>query len=141
MRIVLDTNVFIAALLKSGLAREIIEIAKSREILTLVTSEDILAELRRKLLSKFDRSESDVDLFLEKIRGISEIVEIREKVWLITRDPDDNKILECAVSGGANLIVSADQDLIVLKRFRGIGIVHPKTLGWVLPEYFKKKKS
>src|SRR3989344_171050 len=139
MRIVLDTNVFIAALLKSGLAREIIEIAKSREILTLVTSEDILAELRRKLLSKFDRSESDVDLFLEKIRGISEIVEIREKVWLITRDPDDNKILECAVSGGANLIVSADQDLIVLKRFRGIGIVHPKTLGWVLPEYFKKQ--
>ena len=137
----MDTNVFIAALLKSGLAREIIEIAKSREILTLVTSEDILAELRRKLLSKFDRSESDVDLFLEKIRGISEIVEIREKVWLITRDPDDNKILECAVSGGANLIVSADQDLIVLKRFRGIGIVHPKTLGWVLPEYFKKKKS
>lgn len=140
MRIVLDTNVFIAAALKSGFAREIIELAGKKDLLILITSEDILAELRHKLLSKFEKSESSVDLYIDTIRNVSNVVEIKEKVSVITRDPDDNKIIECAVSGEADLIVSADQDLIKLKKFRGIGIIHPKTLAWSFPKYFNKKK-
>jgi len=53
---------------------------------------------------------------------------------------EDNKILECALSGKADLIVTADQDLIKLKAFKNIGIIHPKTLSWTFPEYFKKRK-
>lgn len=64
---------------------------------------------------------------------------IIEKVSVITRDPEDNKILECALSGKADLVVTSDQDLIKLKVFHGTGIVHPKTLSWTFPEYFKKK--
>ena len=141
MRIVLDTNVFIAAALKSGLAREIIELANKRHFFSLITSEEILSELRQKLLSKFDHSEANVDIYVAKIRRTFEIVKIKEKLSIIKRDPDDNKILECAISGRADLIISADQDLIKLKKFRGVGIVHPKTLAWTLPEYFKKTKS
>lgn len=67
-------------------------------------------------------------------------MDITEKINVVKRDPGDNKILECAVSGHADLIVSSDQDLLSLKVFRGIGIIHPKTLTWTFPEYFKKIK-
>lgn len=139
MRIVLDTNVFIAAALKSGFARDIVEFASAYDVI-LITSEEILDELRDKLFSKFDKSETIIDLFINKIRKSSEIVKTTEKVSIVRRDPEDNKILECAVAGRADLIVSADQDLIKLKKFRGIGIVHPKTLSWTFPAYLKKSR-
>lgn len=140
MRIVFDTNVLIAAALKGGLAQEIIQLAETTEEITLITSEEIISELRQKLLSKFDKSESDVNYFVGKIRGMGEVVSITDNVSIVTRDPEDNKILECALSGNADLIVTSDQDLIKLKVFHGIGIIHPKTLSWTFPEYFKKKR-
>lgn len=139
MRIVLDTNILIAAALKSGLAEDIIELAATTEIITLVTSKEILEELRSKLLTKFDKSVDNVDFYLSKLKDVAEVVKTNEKVFVIKRDPEDNKILECALAGKADLIVSADQDLIELKSFEGVGIIHPKTLTWTFPELFKKK--
>ena len=140
MRIVLDTNIYISAAITSGLSQEILELAGTTNLFTLLTSEEILNELKEKLLSKFERSENVVDIFIEKIRKIVEVIEVNEKVEIITRDPEDNKILECAFTGKADLIVSADQDLIKLKTFKGIAIIHPKTLSWTFPDYFKKNK-
>lgn len=139
MRIVLDTNIFIAVALHGEFAEDIIEMVTtiSSGVMS-VTSEEILLELQQKLKEKFDWLKEDIDLFVTKIRNISEVVEVTVKVDIVKRDPKDNKILECAVSGQADLIVSADQDLIKLKKFQGIGIVHPKTLSWTFPEYFKK---
>ena len=138
MRIVLDTNVYISAAIKSDLAENIIKLAAKTDFITLLTSEEILDELREKLISKFQRSESIAGIFINRVKQIAEVVEITTKVDVITRDPEDNKILECAVSGKADLIVSSDQDLIKLKNFKGVGIVHPKTLSWTFPEYFRK---
>lgn len=138
MRVVFDTNVLIAAALTGGLAHDILVFAETTDLIAMITSEEILLELRQKLLSKFDKSETDVDFYIQKIRNISEVVEVTIKVGIVKRDPEDNKILECAVSGQADLIVSADQDLIKLKKFQGIGIIHPKTLSWTFPEYFRK---
>lgn len=138
MRVVFDTNIYIAATIKSGLAEDILNLAAKTDIITLITSEEILKELRKKLISKFERSETIVDIFLERIRKIAEIVEITKRLNVVKRDPDDNKILECALAGKADLIVSSDQDLIKLKKFKGIAIIHPKTLTWTFPEYFKK---
>lgn len=99
MRIVLDTNIYISAAIKSEYAESIIQLAvKTGRVVQIITSEEILDELREKLL----------------------------------------KILECALAGRADLIVSADKHLIKLKNFQGISIIHPKTLTWILPEYFKK---
>ena len=141
MRIVLDTNIYIAAALQGQLSEEIIQISITKNIFTLLVSEEILAELQKKLQNKFKWLDKDVDRFLLKIIKNAEIVEITENVTIVSRDPEDNKILECALSGKADLIVTADQDLIKLKTFKGIGIVHPKTLSWTFPKYFKKHKS
>ena len=139
MRVVFDTNVYISAAIKSELAENLIELAAKTDLITLLTSEEILDELREKLTSKFERSETITDIFIDRIRKIAELIEITEKVNVVKRDPSDNKILECALAGEADLIVTLDQDLIKLKSFKGIGIIHSKTLSWTFPEYFKKK--
>lgn len=138
MRIVLDTNILIAASLKGELAGDILDMAAATFLLTLLTSEEIIQELQDKLLNKFNWNEDKVNSFVKELRQIAEIVETTEKVSVVSRDPEDNKILECAISGKADLIVTSDQDLIKLKKYKGIGIIHPKTLSWTFPEYFKK---
>lgn len=138
MRVVFDTNIFISAALKGGFSEDILKMASSN-IITLICSEDILNELFEKLIDKFEWKTGNAQFFVETIEEISEIVKVEEKLSVIARDPKDNKILECAVSGKADLIVSSDQDLIKLKKFQNIAIVHPKTLSWIFPEYFKNQ--
>ncbi len=140
MRVVLDTNVLIAAALKGSLSDQILRLAASRH-LYLIVSEEILTELAEKLSSKFAWKEEEVSLYIETLREISEIVTPSEKIDVISNDPDDNKILEAALKGKAELIVSIDQDLIKLKNYKEIGIVHPKTLTWILPKLFENNKK
>ena len=138
MRIVLDTNIYIAAVLNNDFSEEILKFIAKTPTFTSVISEEILTEVQKKLQDKFHWLQQDIDLFLKRIRKFTKVVEITEKISVIIRDPKDNKILECAVAGNADLIVTLDQDLIKLKKFRGIGIIHPKTLSWTFPQYFKK---
>jgi putative PIN family toxin of toxin-antitoxin system len=141
MRVVFDTNIFISAALRGGFSEDILRIAASTDLVILICSENILEELNQKLTTKFGWAKKDAAFFVSTIRDICQVVEVKDTLKIITRDPKDNIILECAVSGNANLIVSSDQDLITLKEFRGIGIIHPKTLSWTFPEYFKKRKK
>ena len=141
MRIVLDTNVYIGAALQGELTEDILEWIAENPDIYLIISEEILLEIAQKLQEKFHWAAERIELFLNRISKIAEIVVPNEKLDIITRDPDDNKILECALVGNADLIVTADQDLIKLKKFKGIGIIHPKTFTWTFPEYFKKIKE
>ena len=137
MKVVFDTNVFIAAALKGSFAEDVLKMS-STNLVILVCSEEILEELHQKLDKKFQWSREDITLFTKTIREIVQIVKVREKVNIVRRDPKDNMILESALAGKADLIVSIDQDLIKLKNFKGMGIIHPKSLPWIFPEYFKK---
>lgn len=138
MRIVLDTNVYIAAALYEGLAKDVLDFIFETNLITLLVSKEILRELHNKLAVKFHWSEKRINSYLEDIAIMAETVSPTEQLFIISRDPKDNKILECALAGNANLIVTLDQDLIKLKNFRGIGIVHPRTLAWTFPQYFRK---
>lgn len=139
MKIVFDTNVYFAATITHTFSAEVIDITSKNKIFTIITSEEILSELASKLKNKLKLPQEDINQLLDKIRIIAEVVTITEIVSVITRDPEDNKILECALSAKADLIVTLDQDLIQLKEFKGIGIIHPKTLSWTFPDYFKKE--
>lgn len=140
MRVVFDTNVYIAAVLRGGFAEDIIALADKKAV-TVLTSKEILNELENKLLVKFEFTQEQVNVIIKRINKLSTNIEITVKITLINRDPDDNKILECAISGEADLIVSADQDLIQLKSYKDIPIIHPKTLSYTFPQYFKSKKK
>lgn len=139
MKIVPDTNIYIAAALNNGFSRDVLErISKYSEI-QAITSQEILNELQEKLQNKFNWDQPRIELFLSGIKKIVQTVETIDKVSVVTRDSDDNKILECALAGEADLIVSLDQDLIKLKTFRNIAIVHPQTFVWTIPDYFKQR--
>ena len=90
-------------------------------------SADVIAELNDVLgREKFNRyvTEEERERFLRSLLGETELIEIEQKIQAC-RDPKDDKFLDLAVNGGADCIVSGDEDLLVLDPFRGIPILTP----------------
>jgi putative PIN family toxin of toxin-antitoxin system len=125
-RFVVDPNVLISALLfKTSVPFRAIELAEKPGI--ILYSEATLNELEQVLnRKKFNKylSLEDRQVFLLKFISTSELVSITEKI-AVCRDEKDNKFLELAVSGNANVIVTGDLDLLVLNPFQAVEIVTP----------------
>src|SRR5713226_4081847 len=121
-RVVLDTNVYISALLFGGLPGSLLDLAFLRSF-TLIISPALLDELDEKLRAKFGVSVEDAAFLRAKLENVAQVVEPQEALSVIEDDPDDNRVLECAVEGGADLIVSGDRHLLKLASFQGISIV------------------
>ena len=99
-------------------------------------SADVIAELNGVLdREKFNRyvTEEERERFLLSLLREARLVEIREKIQAC-RGPKDDKFLELAVNGGADYIVSGDEDLLMLDPFRGIPILTPDKFLNALPE-------
>ena len=127
LRVVFDTNVYISAALFGRRAETVMQMASAGQI-QLITSEVILTELERKLWEKMGWSESRAQLFSDTIRDLAEIVAPEIRLDVVPDDEDDNRIVECAVAGEANLIVTFDKDLLRLKSYEMIGIITPRQL-------------
>ena len=124
-RVVIDTNVFVSALNFGGKPDEVLALALEGEI-QLIVSPFILAETAGVLLEKFGWSHQRVQEALEAIQAIATIVHPTEWISLIKALDTDNRILECAVEGKADVIVTGDtKHLQPLKTFRGIPILSP----------------
>ena len=127
-RIVIDTNVLISGLLSMiSTPAQAVEHAISNG--QLVATAATLRELMTKLLSpKFDRHvpRERRDALLLRLAPLIEIVEVVQRIQA-SRDPDDDKFLEAAVNGRADVVVSGDGDLLELNPFRGIAILAPAT--------------
>lgn len=125
-RVVLDTNVLIGGLLSttSTPARAVERAISDRQLLASTAT---LRELMTKLLSpKFDRyvpRERRAALLL-RLAPLIEIVEVVQRVQA-SRDPDDDKFLEVAINGRADVVVGGDGDLLDLNPFRGMAILAP----------------
>ena len=126
MRIVLDTNVFISALLvPEGNPGKILRLLESPAI-ELLVSQPILDELRKTLIAKFHFRSADAEEVVREIAREADIVKPTSLVEVIQRHPPDNRILECAIDGRADLIVTGDKaHLLPLRSFHGIPIVSP----------------
>ena len=122
MRVVADTNVFISALMFGGLPGRFLDLALSRRFI-LVTSKALLDELDEKLRGKFAVSESDALTIRAKLEGNANLVEPDFELNAVPDDPDDNRVLECAIAGKAEWIVSGDRHLLGIVSYAGIAIV------------------
>jgi len=122
----LDTNILISALGWNGNPRQIFEKIIEGEV-ELVISEEQFDELSEALnYPKFEFREEQKDRFKALILEIATFVKPIEKISEVKEDPDDNMILETAVAGDAEYIISGDADLLKLKEFRGIKIITAK---------------
>ena len=124
MKIVLDTNVYISAAIIGRVCEEILKICRFREIEVFISA-DIIAEIEAKLKDKFLWDKKQISVFIENIMEFCTTVEPAEKVHYLKDDPDDDKVLECAVEADCNYIVSGDKHLIKLKSFKNIKILNP----------------
>lgn len=99
---------------------------------TIATSPEILAELQAKLECKLGYSAQQSVDFRLFIEAIARVVHPAVRLQVV-RDPDDNKLLECAVQAEATAVLSFDKDLLDLKAYQGIKIIHPRMLQYWFP--------
>ncbi len=126
MRVVLDTNTVVSALLFSGISSKLVSLWQ-KGLITPLLSREILDEYLRVLsYPKFDLSEGEIkELIQEEILPYAEVVKPKRRLRVVQRDPSDNKFVECAVAGKARVIISGDKELLSLGRYRQIRIQSP----------------
>ena len=129
MRAVVDTNVLVRALIKpQGTVGPVLLRLRQGEY-TLLYALPLLEELvdvlnRPRIREKYQLTDQDIQTTVSLILLRGEAVATNEQITAC-RDPKDDKFLEVAVAGEADVIVSGDQDLLVLHPFSGIPIVQP----------------
>ena len=126
MKAVLDTNVLIAAFLTEGLCSGLM-IRARKQVFSLVLCDDIINEFQSILRKKFKITPADVSEISAIVsEAASEIIHDLSPVPNICRDPNDNMIIACAVDAQADYIVTGDEDLLILKKYKGIIILNPR---------------
>jgi len=127
MRLVLDTNVVLSALLWGGTPYRLLQLAIEDEV-QIFTSPVLAAELREilarphlaaKLAEKGTTADAVTALYLEFARAVSPLSVPR----VVPDDPDDDHVIACAVAAKADIIVSGDKHLLKLREHQGIRIV------------------
>jgi putative PIN family toxin of toxin-antitoxin system len=126
VRVVLDTNALVSALLFSGVSSKLVSLWQNGLIAPLLSREILDEYLRVLSYPKFALSEAEIkELIQEEILPFAEVVKPKRRLRVVRRDPSDNKFLECAVAGKADVIISGDKDLLSLGRYRQIRIQSP----------------
>ena len=126
MRVLLDTNVLISAILFGGVPRQLLEAALAGD-LDLITSQPLLAELETVLTRKFDFPTSMTASIRSELEGLNEVVE-PVRIGRVTRTVADDLVLATAVAGAAEMLVTGDKELLELGAYEGISIQSAREL-------------
>jgi uncharacterized protein len=123
LQVILDTNVVVSAILFKGKPRKINEFALNEKF-RVVTSSILLSELTGLLVKKFSLSLTEIHLIEKEITEMAEVVYPKESIYIV-RDIDDNRVLEAAVEGECDYVITGDADLLDLKSYKRITIITP----------------
>lgn len=122
MRVVFDTNVLVAALVFPGGQGEAALDRILEETDELLTSKPLLDELLGVLARKFARDGEALARTALFVEGLATLVKPARKLRILADEPD-NRVLECAVAGKADAIVTGDRAMLALREYRGIRIL------------------
>lgn len=134
LKVVLDTNVLVSSLLvKAGLPAQVVQAWRERQYI-LVTSPDLIAEVRATL--SYPRLRRKYALTDENVEGLIDLLEHdalvvpgqAQATGVIPADPADEMVLACAVDAEADVIVSGDLHLLALGDYQGIPILTARAL-------------
>jgi len=129
---VLDTTVLVSALLNlnpGGVSYELLRLAKQGTF-ELFISDDILEETAEtlhypRLRERYAYADADIIAFCQDLALIGTVIG-DVPIVRVVRDPDDDKIIACAVAADADYLVTRDKDLLTLKEHEGICIISPE---------------
>lgn len=122
MRVVFDTNIYVSAfVIQRGLAEKaMLRIIEGED--ALLISKDILDELLSTLARKFSRDIDELSRVAVTLTEMAETIKTESRLKAL-KDDTDNRMLECAADGRADLIVTGDKDMLQLKNYKGIKII------------------
>ena len=123
MRVVLDTNTLVSALLFSGTTARLVPLWQSGQCQLLISRRILEEYLRVLAYLKFRLTPQEIRGLLDEVLPFVESVRVRQRLSVVRRDPADDKFLECAVAGRAAYVITGDQDLRTLGSYRRIAIV------------------
>jgi putative PIN family toxin of toxin-antitoxin system len=126
MKIVIDSNVFISSFFWGGHPRDVFErIINGFD--ELYITDEIIKEISSVMnCRKFDTNTKQIEDYIKIIEKYSEKIISKDIPESISRDKDDNKILQCGLDGNVDFIVTGDKDLLVLREYKTIRIIRPK---------------
>jgi len=125
-KVVFDTNVLISATLWDNSVAQKFLFKCIKENFQIFSSQEIIEEYKEILARDFDYKEQEIGEILEKVLQFLTLVTPSKKMDIVKEDPDDNRIIECAIESKAEYIISYDKHLLKLKEFQGIRIVQPE---------------
>jgi uncharacterized protein len=127
MRVVPDTNVLVSAILLKGRLSRFRELWKSGT-LTPFLSKETFQEFKTVLCyPKFSLSKDEIKAIIEdEILPYFDVIDIKEKIKGVCRDPNDDMFLAVAVNAQAPYVVTGDKDLLALRKYKSIDIVSPQ---------------
>ena len=126
IKVVIDTNVVISALLFNGVPGKLIDLWQHGNIKPAATKEIIDEYLRVFTYPKFKLFEVDINLLLyQEILPYFDVIYAPVGTGIVKEDPADDKLIRCAVAANAKYIISGDQHLLALKNYQKIQILSP----------------
>ncbi|NIP33283.1 MAG: putative toxin-antitoxin system toxin component, PIN family [Thermoplasmata archaeon] len=125
MRVVLDTNVLVSAHLWKGNEWVVLGLCRRGDLLS-VTSPFILSELERVLNQKFKEADGEVSQYITELVTMSDIVIPAGNLSVIDFDPDDDIVLETALVGHADAIITGDSHLLEVRTFKNVDILNAR---------------
>ena len=131
MRVVLDTNIWLSGIFWKGEAYKLIETCLKKEIRIIVTQE-ILSEIacvlskEAKFQEFIQNKQQSIEDLIRTILSISSLIESKIKLDIIKEHPQDNIILEAAIKGKADYIISYNSHILNISEFRKIKILNPQ---------------
>lgn len=123
MKVVVDTNVIVAGLVAEGLCRDIVK--RRLPACELFTSRALLAELAEKLRGNFGLQPDELPL-LKIYEDEATVIKPSRLPKPVCREADDDEVLATALAAKAEIILTGDKDLLVLKEFQGMKILSPR---------------
>jgi len=124
MRVILDTNVILAAFAGRGLAHAVFELCLDKH--EIIISEHILSELQKNLRKKIKMPKDKVQRIIEYLREFCTISSYKRLDKMACRDAEDVKILGLSEVAKPDYIITGDTDLLVLKEFHSVSIITPR---------------
>ena len=126
VKVVVDTNVLVSALLFGGKPAELIPLWQGRTIGPLSSKEIIDEYLRVLTYPKFTLSEEDINFLLyREVLPYFEVIDFYSNARTVKKDSADDKFIRCAMAGKAKFIISGDHHLLAIKSYRKIKILSP----------------
>lgn len=124
MKVILDSNIYIAAFSSRGLCSSLFELCLDRT--TIIVSEYILSEVSRVFSKKIKLPGDKVNDIIAYLREQCTVRDYKKLNKRICRDADDDNILALAKDNQVDYIITGDDDLLVLKKFDSIPITNPR---------------